>query len=232
MNLKNSILILFVLIFSFSCEYPKISTDEIIYNNDFENFDMSNIDGGSITNFNKSRVLGDFNNDGFLLHLEDISDHDYVFISFDLYIHGSWDGNSNGFKENDRSDKWTIKIDPDMEIYNNNNNVFTTTFSNSPCFSDYCLLQSFPQQFPYNNIPKTGNFVTDLPEICESSFFGGKTSLYKIEKSFKHSGNAVIFQFYDELFQPNAIDNKGTNQSKCDESWSIDNIRIRIVKYE
>ena len=26
-----------------------------------------------------------------------LEDHDYVFISFDLYIHGSWDGNLNGF---------------------------------------------------------------------------------------------------------------------------------------
>ena len=28
-----------------------------------------------------------------LLFLEDVGDHDYVFISFDLYIRGSWDGN-------------------------------------------------------------------------------------------------------------------------------------------
>ena len=33
------------------------------------------------------------------LFVEDIGDHDYVFISFDLYIHGSWDGNHNGFSE-------------------------------------------------------------------------------------------------------------------------------------
>ena len=40
--------------------------------------------------------------------LDDVGDHDYIFISFDLYIHGSWDGNFNGFSENDKPDKWVI----------------------------------------------------------------------------------------------------------------------------
>ena len=26
-----------------------------------------------------------------------------MFLSFDLYIHGSWDGNFNEFKENDKA---------------------------------------------------------------------------------------------------------------------------------
>ena len=32
--------------------------------------------------------------------------------------------------------------------------------------------------------------------------FGGPTSLYKIEKSVKSSGNAIVLRFYDELYQP------------------------------
>ena len=47
--------------------------------------------------FNETNVLGDFNNDGFTLHIDDVGKHEYVFVSFDLYIHGSWDGNFNGF---------------------------------------------------------------------------------------------------------------------------------------
>ena len=56
----------------------------------------------------RSKLLGDFNNDGFTLHLENTGDHDYVFISFDLYIHGTWDGNFNGFSENDKARRNTI----------------------------------------------------------------------------------------------------------------------------
>lgn len=229
MNIKYYILILICLN---SCKYPEISNDEIVYENDFETLSLTNIDGGFVGDYYNTKVLGNFNNDGFLLHIKDVSKHDYVFVSFDLYIHGSWDGNSNGFKENDKPDKWIMKVDPDMELYNDYNYTFETTFSNSPCFDNYCLVQSFPQQYPFNNIPKTGSLSTNLPETCENSFFGGKTSLYKIEKSFKHSGNAIILKFYDELYQPNAIDDNGINQSKCDESWSIDNLKVRIISYE
>ena len=34
---------------------------------------------------------------------------------------------------------------------------FVTTFSNSPCFSNYCLRQSYPEMYPFENNPKTGN---------------------------------------------------------------------------
>lgn len=43
---------------------------------------------------------------------------------------------------------------------------------------------------------------------------------------------AIVIRFYDELFQPNAIDNMGVNQEKCDESWSLDNLKIRAIKYK
>ena len=55
--------------------------------------------------------------------------------------------------------------------------------------------------------------------------------LYKIEKGFRHSGNAVVIRFYDELYQPNARDKDGIVQSKCDESWSLDNLKVRVVSY-
>ena len=57
------------------------------------------------------------------------------------------------------------------------------------------------------------------------------TSLYQIEKGFNSTGGSIVVRFYDELYQPNAIDKDGVPQQKCDESWSIDNIKIRVVKY-
>lgn len=224
------IFILFFLIDS--CSYPKLSRDELIYDNDFETGSLTNIDGGATSIFNNTTVLGDFNNDGFTLHLENTGDHDYIFISFDLYIHGTWDGNFNGFSENDKPDKWIIELDPDMDlIKNTNSDRFVTTFSNSPCFTNYCLRQSYPEMYPFENNPKNGSSEVDLPQICTNSFFGGKTTLYKIEKGFRHSGNAVVVRFYDELYQPNAIDKDGIVQSKCDESWSLDNLKIRAISY-
>jgi hypothetical protein len=98
----------FVLIFLLinSCSYPEIIRDELVYENDFENYTLSKIGGGGFSTFNNTTVLGDFNNDGFTIHVDDVGDHEYIFISFDLYIPGTWDGNANGFSVNDKADKW------------------------------------------------------------------------------------------------------------------------------
>ena len=232
---KSSFILLFyisIVTIIFSCSYPEIIRDELVYENDFENDDLSNIDGGVIENFNGSKVIGFFNNDGFTIHLDNVGSHDYVFVSFDLYIHGSWDGNFNGFSNNDKADKWIIEYKPGMNLFKDPDfDKYITTFSNSPCWPNYCLKQSYPDRYPTNNNPKTGILKENLPVVCESNFFGGPTTLYKIEKTFKSSGKVVILRFYDELYQPNAIDKDGKVQQKCDESWSIDNIKIRAVNY-
>tara|TARA_B100001113_G_scaffold349982_1_gene346314 strand:- start:2144 stop:2776 length:633 start_codon:yes stop_codon:yes gene_type:complete len=207
--------------------------NELVYQNDFESNELKNIDGGGISIFNDTNVIGDFNNDGFTLFLEDIGDHDYIFVSFDLYIHGSWDGNFNGFKDNDKPDKWVMEFNPDMDLFKDpSSNNFTTTFSNSPCWPNYCLRQSYPEIYPFENNPKTGSFESELEAKCKNNFFGGPSAMYKIEKGFKSHGGNIVIRFYDELYQPNAIDKDGVPQSKCDESWSMDNIRIRAIKYQ
>lgn len=222
-----------LIIITNSCSYPEMIRNELVYENDFETGNLSKIDGGAISNYNNTNVLGDFNNDSFSLFLDEIGDHDYIFISFDLYIHGSWDGNFNGFQENDKPDKWGIEINPDMHLFKDpSSNSFTTTFSNSPCWSNYCLRQSYPENYPSQNNPKTGNYRTELPSKCSNNFFGGSTTLYQIEKGFKSSGSNIVVRFYDELYQPNAIDKDGVPQQKCDESWSIDNLKIRVIKYQ
>ena len=148
----NLLKILTVFLLIDSCSYPELSRDELIYDNDFESGNLTEVDGKATSTFNNTTVLGDFNNDGFTLHLENIGDHDYVFISFDLYIHGTWDGNFNGFPEKDRPDKWIMELDPEMDLMKDTSiDRFVTTFSNSPCFSNYCLRQSYPESYPFEN---------------------------------------------------------------------------------
>ncbi len=224
---------LFLIIIINSCSYPEMIRNELIYENTFENNSLEKIEGGGLSEFNNTTVLGNFNNDGFTLFLDDIGDHDYVFISFDLYIHGSWDGNFNGFNTNDKADKWIIEFNPEMDLFKDTSvDSFITTFSNSPCWPNYCFRQSYPNTFPFENNPKTGSFMVDLEEICPNNFFGGSTTLYRIEKGFKSNGKNIIVRFYDELYQPNAIDKDGVPQQKCDESWSMDNLSVRVVKYQ
>ena len=66
-----------------SCSYPEILRDELIYENDFEDKNLNFIDGGGVSIYNNTTVIGDFNNDGFTLHLSDVDEHDY-FVSFDF----------------------------------------------------------------------------------------------------------------------------------------------------
>ncbi len=229
------ILFLFIL---YSCSYPKLSSDELVYENSFEDEDLNEIDGGSIMVYNNTKVIGNYNNDGFTIHLNNLNDHDYVYISFDLYIHGSWDGNFNGFNIQDhgiedKPDLWGMELRPEMTNYQDSDfQKFETSFSNSVCFPNYCLRQSFPNAFPFENNPKTGSFQNNLIENCNiSNLNSKKTTLYKIEKGFDHQGNALIVRFYDKLFQPNAnLD--GEPVQKCDESWSMDNIKIRVISYD
>ena len=117
-------------------------------------------------------------------------------------------------------------------IKDTSSDKFVTTFFKQCLFPNYCLRQSYPESYPFENNPKTGNNIINLPKTCQKSFYGAQTTLYKIEKGFKHSGNAVVIRFYDELYQPNAIDDFGVNQSKCDESWSMDNLKVRVISYE
>ena len=116
LSLLNLFKILFIFCLIDSCSYPKLSRDELIYDNDFESDNFTEIDGKATSTFNNSTVLGDFNNDGFTLHLENTGEHDYVFISFDLYVHGTWDGNFNRFPENDKPDKWIMELNPNMDL--------------------------------------------------------------------------------------------------------------------
>ena len=180
--------ILIIVLFINSCSYPEIIRDELVYDNDFETKSLLNIDGGGFKNFNNSTVLGDFNNDGFTIHLDNVGDHEYVFVSFDLYIHGTWDGNFNGFSENDKADKWSIELKPDMNLHKNlSSEIFTTTFSNSPCWPNYCLRQSYPQTYPAENNPKKGSFTTDIGDkLCNESFFlVGHQHFIKLKKVSK-----------------------------------------------
>ena len=226
-----TLLSILFLIFINSCNYPELVSNIVVYENNFEDENLINIDGGIINEFNGTKVLGYYNKDGFNLSLDNLESHDYLSISFDLYIHGTWDGNFNGFSENDKADKWIIELRPEMDLYQDGSEKFVTTFSNSSCYSNWCRRQSYPELYPYENNPKSGSHQIDLPRTCDG-FWGGPTTLYKIEKTFNHSGRAAFVRFYDQLYQPNAIDYKGNSAELCDESWSIDNIKIRAISYD
>jgi hypothetical protein len=198
-----------------------IFTDiEPVYDQDFE-YNMDNIVGGRRSQYNGTTVLGNFNNDGFDLILENIAEHNHVIVAFDLYIHDSWDGNA---PDPDGPDVWRMITNP-VDYPENDLLVFETTFSNTGCDASLCLQQAFPYNHPYNNTPRAGT-VEFLPGFCQYQDSPVGTSLYKIEKSFFHTGNDLIIRFEDALIQQNI------SSARCDESWSLDNLKIWIADYQ
>jgi hypothetical protein len=210
MNRKLLLPIVFVLFFS--CK-QQINKEVVIYNNDFETNSVSNITNGFVSQFNGSAVLGQYNRGYFTLSLNNLPSHDLITISFDLYIHDTWDGNKT---EDDGPDIWQMMVD--------NKPYINSTFSNMACIAgNFCSPQSYPFNYPnsYNN-PKTGAYRTDLPGICGSPGPNGTTQ-YKITKTFTHTNTTLILQCLDKLIQYN------TSNQKCDESWSVDNINIKAI---
>ncbi len=207
---KILIPIFFLAIIVNSCK-KQVQNEVLVYSNTFENNNLSGINDGIITPYYNTSVLGQYNNGGFTLNLSDLPRHQLITIAFDLYIHDSWDGNK---LSPDGPDIWQMLVD--------NNLYIDASFSNSDCF--YCSTQSYPLNFPNNyNTPKKGAFKVDLPGVCYYATNPNGTTLYHIEKTFKHSSNTLILQCLDKLVQTYSPN------SKCDESWSVDNIIIKAT---
>lgn len=204
--------ILFIVAFS-SCSKP-VQKETEVYANDFEQGSLTGIDNGSLMEYKGSTVLGNYHNDGFSLLLTDLPKHDLIKVSFDLFIHDSWDGNKTGIDDVDGPDIWEMRMDKETYVY--------TTFSNTPCEEPwYCPTQSYPANFPNNNQgAMSGAFRKGLAGLCHPE---SRTTWYKITKTIAHEDRKFLMECLDQLVQLNAAD------PKCDESWSVDNIRITAI---
>ncbi|MBG6236634.1 hypothetical protein IWX76_003228 [Pedobacter sp. CAN_A7] len=208
------IIALFSLTLFLSCS-KEVKQDVEVYFNDFETNDLNGITLGRIEDYNKSKVLGRYNSGGFDLQIKDLPKHKLVVISFDLYIHDSWEG--KGIDNIDGPDIWKMIVDDNLYI--------NTTFSNAPCNdSNFCPPQSYPFDYPNSSQnPKWGSVSRNLPGACLSAGVIGGTTLYKITKTIEHSKATLLLQCRDQLIQNNTQDNN------CDESWSVDNIRVKVI---
>jgi hypothetical protein len=214
MNRKS--LLIALLLLAVSCK-TKVSNNTVVYTNDFESNNLSQITNAIVTQFNGSAVLGPYNSNvnkgSFSLAVNSLPKHNLITITFDLYIHDSWDGNK---PSPDGPDIWQMTVDGNSYIY--------TTFANIQCNPGYfCSPQAYPDNYPnFNHNPKAGAYATNLPGRCNSGISGGTTQ-YKIVKTFNHSGSSLLLQCSDKLIQPDAAD------QLCDESWSIDNLKIQAI---
>ncbi|UJP66199.1 hypothetical protein [Mongoliitalea daihaiensis] len=196
-----------------SCHGDRLESQELVYDNDFSTLDLAGIVNAKLFIFQGDTLLGFFNNEESILTLNDLPGHNVVKIEVEVLAHDSWDGNiDDGWNG---PDFWYMKVD-DTE-------VFRTTFSNTPCESTFCVRQSYPDNFLRQHFPKTGAIQTNLPGLCLFGAFPNYTTRYRIVQMAPHTGNSISITFGDELFQfenPNPI---------CDESWSINRIKVTTM---
>ena len=152
-------------------------------------------------------------------NLSDLPDHDFIHLTFDLYIHDSWEGNASLEGEAlDEKDSWVLEIDTARNQTVGDRIYYETTFSNGLCIPSFCYTQSFPDQFPSTNDARK-----EVAEVtngrCSWPDTPNGTSIYKMDLVFQHTDRNAVLSFYDKL-----------NGSLCDESWSLDNLSVSLIK--
>ncbi len=151
--------------------------------------------------FNGSRVLGFFHNDSVFFDLKGLPSHDSLEISYDLYIHDTWEGDCSLTGK----DEFRFRVDGDIHLDN--------TFSNNPgCTQSYPIAGS---------ASKTGASQTGLSNRCFSDASASSTK-YTITKRIGHTNADLNLSWIGSL--------NDTDLTACNESWSLENLSIKIRK--
>lgn len=214
-NITISFLWAFFICLLFSGCFKDIPDRTIAYENNFEDtvkkgFEIigTNVIVDSLTRFkfNNTNVLGRFKDNTVVFKLDQMPTHNTIKIEFDLYLHDDWKGNFIAAGST-VPDIWQLKLD--------NNPIYLTTFSNGNAD------QSFPDNYQPSLVRNKAfsNAWAKFSGVCSKANQTDGTSFYKIEYITSHSG-AIQLIFQDISF---------TASTKCNKSWSIDNLRLTTI---
>ena len=190
------------------------SPGNVVYANDFgaDIGDEWSKTDSSVTPIGERRFLGDFGPEKVTLSLMDLPEHQYVRVSFDLFLMQSWDGSSRRWGP----DIWELSVaDGKRLIY--------ATFTNCGFFSDNNV-QSFPDDHPV----KTHKGWTGASEkqslgyIWFHSRNDGKgyvtDGVYRINVIFPHTAASLKLNFTSHC-----------KDAKDDQSWGLDNVNVETL---
>jgi hypothetical protein len=181
-----------------------VSADVIaVYSNNFEGtvgpeWSVMNTD---VSPTGGHRFLGRFTNTLARLNLSGLPVHTKLTISFDLYVIGSWNGNSttNG------PDAWALSLTGGPVI-------LTTTFHGRT--GNVSLRQAYPGVFPGASFPA----LTGATELDSLGYSPDGDSRYHLSYTFPHTSNHVELNFTG-----------GTTEALANESWGLDNVFIGVL---
>jgi gliding motility-associated-like protein len=173
------------------------------YTQNFQTVPFLEFSSNNSITYNGSKTLGPFANDSISFNLTVLPPHDSIRVTFDLYIHDTWEGDCSVVG----SDKFRFK--------NGNTNVLNTTFSNSPSCTQKYSSDGVTGSYPAFHDATTAG----LPRRCD---INGVTTKYTITKSFRHLSSVLNLSWVGELVD--TVD----NTTLCDESWTLDNIVVEV----
>lgn len=203
------LLLLVTVVLFFSCA-DTLESEVVAYTNDFSDLDLAGFENARLVIFENDTVVGYYHNEEVAVNLSELPSHNLLRITFEILIHDSWDGNTSDGVSG--PDQWFFGVD--------NEEIFRTTFSNTPCESTYCLYQSFPDTFAKTNRPKTGAIQTNMPGLCLFGTTPNYTTRYSFSKIIEHSSSIARIYMNSDLVASNSPD------PFCDESWSLAGITV------
>jgi hypothetical protein len=197
---------------SFNSCVKDVTKLKVVYQNDFETYQMDSIQvsgwfngnfGGvsdiKIIDFNGNKVLGRFNNNLISLTLNNLPKHTAISVQFDLYLHDKW-----------KNDLWKMTFD--------NSDYIITGFSN-----DTTIQQAYPNWLNGGGSlsPALSNaFTINLPGACRLTSSSHGSSMYKMVRTILHSSDTFQFSCSDAVHPFN---------DACEISWSMDNLKITTI---
>ncbi|MCX5634134.1 MAG: PEP-CTERM sorting domain-containing protein [Phycisphaerae bacterium] len=178
----------------------------VIYSNDFESVVGSEWSNAStdITPADGRRFLGQFANDDFVtLSLDNLPSHEFITVSFDLFVIQSWDGTSPDWGP----DIWQLSV-------NNGPVLMRTTFSNT---GEDGHLQSYPGSYSGSEEYPAYTGASEINTLGYE-FYGD--SAYSLSFTFKHSDSSLALNFAGFGLQ-----------DISDESWGMDNMTVAVAEF-
>ena len=155
----------------------------LIYFNDFEGAAGPGWSNSTITTHQSRKFLGPFANQTVTLTLSGLPAHSHLALSFDLYIFGSWDGNSPDL----------FKVDIAGAT------LLNTSFANSTSSS---LYQSYPDPYPANNPKLTGAVESNVLTGRINGVNINGESLYHLSFDFVHTASSIVVNYSSQVSAP------------------------------
>jgi hypothetical protein len=208
----KTIFLLMTVVSFFSCT-ETLESEEVVYSNDFSELNLQGFENGRLFVFEKDTVAGYYHNEEIALSLSELPVHNLLKVTIEILVHDTWDGNASD--NGNGPDQWFFGIDKEE--------VFRTSFSNTPCASTFCLYQSYPDTYFRQNVPKSGAIQTNMPGLCFFGAFPNYTSRYSISKIIEHSNSSARIYMNSALVADNSPD------PSCDESWSLASVTVEAL---